>query len=112
MKITKKGNYLIMNGKWYVFNIPIQDGDFNTGDWEMTEVKKPKELNEKINKITEEIFESLDREIIMKDALFDMTPIEIEVIYQKLFKNKRKPKLKMKKHCIQLDVGGIGIPIR
>jgi len=112
MKITKKGSYLIMDGKWYIFNKPIEDGNWNTADWDMTEIKKPKELNEKIERIAKEIFESLDREVVLKDALFAMTPIEIETIYHKLFKNKKPPKPKMHKGCVDLDVGGVKIPIR
>ena len=107
--LQRDGNLLRIGGKWYVFT-PNEDEDFRTGDYELIEVDK-KKIDKQINFITEKLFEHVNKELIMQDALKDMQQDELEKLYNYI-KKKVKLKPKLVKHCVRMDVGKYKIWLR
>ena len=111
-KITleKDGNLIRIGGKWYAFQVN-NDGDFRTGEHVLVEVNK-KEFDKKVNTITNTLFSFIDPKLVLRDALKDMTEPELAHILKYIKKHKGKVKPKIKKHCIQMKIAGVEIPLR
>jgi len=70
-----------------------------------------KRLEERVNHLSKKLLSYVNKEMILKDALFHLTIEEIDNIERAL---KKKPKLKIQQKygCIELKVGKHIIPIR
>ncbi len=108
--IEKDGNLLRIGNKWYRFSIN-DDGDFRTGEHILEEVNK-KKRDKRIEFISKKLFTFVEPELIMKDALKDLAEEELEKLFTYVKKHKDKLKPKIKKHCVQMKVAGVEIPIR
>jgi len=111
--LEKDGNFIRIGKKWFMF-APNLDGDFRTGEHRLVEVNKIA-FDKKVKEITENLFSFVDPKLVMKDALKDLLPEELDKILahiRKRKRKKRKPKVDIVKHCIQMKVAGVEIPIR
>jgi len=111
--IQNDGNYLRVGNKWYGFSTN-DDGNFMTGEHILYEVNK-KKFDKKAEKITDELFSFVDPKLVMKDALKDLLEPELDKIIKYIEKKKKATKSfkpEIRKHCIQMRVGGVDIPIR
>ena len=108
--MEKDGNFIRIGDKWYAF-MTNDDGDFRTGEHTLIEVDKAR-FDRKIEQITAVLFSSIDPKLVMKDALKDLLEDELDKILKYIKKHKGKIQPKIRKHCIQMEVGGVKIPIR
>lgn len=108
--IQKDGNLLKIDGKWYRFGVN-EDSDFATGQYNLEEVDKEK-IDRQTAIITSKLFSFVDPKLVLKDALKDLDDKSLEKLYKYVKNHKGKIKPKIKKHCIQMKVAGVEIPIR
>jgi hypothetical protein len=110
IRIEKDGNFVRIGTKWYAFRAN-DDGDFRTGDHVLVEIDK-KRYDKRVDAITERLFSFVNPKLVMKDALKDMMEEELIQLERHIKKCKGKLKVTTRKHCIQMEVGGVKIPIR
>lgn len=111
IRMEKDGNALRVGNKWYHFALN-NDGDFATGQFTLIEMDK-KKYDRNADYITKRLFSFVDPKLVMRDALKDMTDVQLEKLAAFLRKRKGKiVKPKIRKHCIQMRIGGVEIPIR
>ena len=108
MKIKKKGNYLEINGKLY--RVINSTGKEKFEDMEFEPIKT--DVESLIKKIAKKIKGALNPEEIIENALYDLSEEDIKKLYEKITKQKTKPKMKKEYGCFEMSVGGIKIPIR
>ena len=110
IEIEKDANFLRIGDKWYKF-AANDDDDFRTGQHVLVEVDKER-FDKKVEKITEVLFSSVDPKLVMKDALKDLVEEELDTLLRYIKKHKGKLQPKIRKHCIQMEIAGVKIPIR
>jgi uncharacterized protein YfkK (UPF0435 family) len=108
MKIKKKGNYLEIDGKLY--KVTSSKGKEKFEDMEFEPAKE--NIDKLVSIIAKRLSKSISPEEILKNAMYDMEEEDIRKIYDKITKQKTKPKIKKNYGCLQLNVGGIYIPVR
>jgi hypothetical protein len=110
-KVESKGNFLIIDGYYYVVDEPNDDNDFDTGEWKWRRVDR-KKLDKMVKRIAKKLKTSLDPEIVLRDALVMLPEKDLDRLDKKLFKTIKKPKITVTKHCVLMKVDNIEIPIR
>lgn len=110
VRMEKDGNLLKVGDKWYRFVTNV-DGDFRTGEYLLEEVDKNK-IDKQIETIVEKLFKFIEPKLVLEDALKDLDEKELYKLYKFVLKKGRQLKPKVQKHCINMKVGGVDIPIR
>jgi len=105
-EIDKRKRIIKIGNKYYRL-----EEDLKTGQIKTIPIK-PKRLEKMVNEIADYLISKIDKKEILVDAIYELSLEEIEGIYKRLFKAKRKPKIKKKNGCIELQVGSFWIPIR
>jgi len=108
MKIEKKWNYLVIDGKYF-------DIDYEDGKPIFKEVEK-KKINQKLRKVEEiikELKKGVDVEAILEEKLMsDWNDKILDKLYNLLFKSKKKYKPRTRRgHCVDMKVGRMIIPL-
>jgi hypothetical protein len=109
-KVESKGNYLVIDGDYYVPSLPVEDGSFETGEWKWRKVNF-KKTSRIINRIADKLKCELSPKLVIADALRAVDEETLKRIDKKL-KQKTAPKIKTEKHCVRMDIGGVKLPIR
>jgi hypothetical protein len=110
-KVESKGGFLIIDGDYYTIDTPNEDGNFDTGEMKWKKVDKEK-IEKIVDEIAEKLKDALDPKVVIRDALFDLSTKDLKKLTVKLIKEKAKPRITVKKHCVQMKVGGVKIYIR
>ena len=108
MKIEKKYDYLIINGKYYEWSSKF-------GKPILKEVKESKiKENEKMaEKIAHKLKDNLDAEKLLKEILMkNIYERDLKKLYKLLFQSKRnyKPKTRAD-HCVDMTIGRFILPL-
>lgn len=77
----------------------------------LVEVDK-KEFDRKVSAIADTLFSFVDPKLVLRDALKDMTEPELARILRYIRKHKGKVEPRISKHCIQMRIAGVNIPLR
>jgi len=108
ISIKKIGNFLEIDGKWY---FPKRHSPKDDGKSIIFKEVDKKVLEENMKFLVEKLKPYIDGEMILKDALADMKPFELERLMKALNSGKQ-PKVKKKYGCVELCVNNVTIPIR
>jgi hypothetical protein len=107
-RVEMKGHFLVIDGDYYIAQVN-EDGDFDTGAFKFRRIEREK-IDKMVKTIAEKLKGSLDPEIVLKDALMELPEKDLKKLTLKLVKE--KPKITVRKHCVQMKVGGVKIYIR
>ncbi len=106
MKIEHKDNLLKVEGKYY--RVVDIDGKHT---FEQVNKKKVEKKANLVKKLASKLKDNLDREIVMKEALTNLSLEELERL-DKMVKSERKYKPKTREGaCADMKVGNFIIPI-
>jgi len=109
-KVESRGNYLIIDGDYYVPDKVIEDGSFNTSEikWKQVNMKASEKM---IERIAEKLKNELSPKLVIADALRATDTETLRRLDRKM-KQKTAPKIRTEKHCVRMDIGGVKLPIR
>ena len=108
IKIKKIGNFLELDGKWY---FPKQHDPIDSGKSIIFKEVDKKAVKENIDFLVKTLKPHLDKGMILEDALGELKPRQLEKISNSI-KVGKKPKVKKRYGCVELEVNGIAVPIR
>jgi hypothetical protein len=106
--VKKLGNFLEIDGKWY---FPKMHSKLNKGESLIFKEVDKQSLTGNINFLIKTLMPHLDKKMILRDALREMKPFELEKIADSI-RTGRKPKIRKRYGCVELVVNGTPIMIR
>ena len=105
--VEKKSGFLVIDGEYW--EIADKDGH---PIWIKGDQKKIKKRLKLIDKLASKLKTSLDREKIIREALYALDEADIKKLNKMLFKSKIRYKPRTRQHhCADMKVGNMIIPI-
>lgn len=102
MKIIKEAqsNFLKIGNKYY-----YADGEDKKGNLIFKEIKDKKKFDLLTKKIIPKLKDSVNIDELLAGALGKLSMTDLEGVYDRLYKSKRKAKPKQVRGCLRLKVG-------
>lgn len=109
MEVIKEAqsNFLKVGNKYY-----YADGEDKTGNLVFKEVKDKKKFDLLTKKIIPKLKDAVNIEEFLTGALAKLSMADLEGVYDRLYKSKKKAKPKQTKGCLKLKVGRYSIPLQ
>jgi len=104
-KLDPKRKLIEIDGTWYRTEKDEHDMLI------LTKVDK-KKYDKIIGEVCDEIMSKIDKETILKDALYDLDFETLKGIHTRLLKTKRKPSIKVRDGCLEMKIGKFMLPLR
>jgi uncharacterized protein YeaC (DUF1315 family) len=108
IKMRKIGNYLELNGVWY---FPKQHSSIDSGKSIIFKEVDKNTVKGNIGFLVKTLKPYLDKGMILEDALSELKPFQLDKLSQAINLGK-KPKVKKRYGCVQLEINGTTIDIR
>lgn len=107
IKLSRKYGYLVIDGKFYQEKLKGNESYF-----EEVSTDHINKLESKGAELAARLRENLDREAVLREAIRQLTPKEVNGLYELVFKGKKSyiPKTR-EGHCLDMKVGNFVIPI-
>jgi len=107
IKFEEKYGYLILNGTYYKFK--SKDGKPSIVKADEKKIKKQLDMS---NKIAKKLKDHLDVEAVLVENLMSISYKDVNILFNKLFKSKRKSTIKTREHhCVDMKIGNFILPI-
>lgn len=108
MKVEKIGNFLIIDGEYY---LPVKQ-EYGKDSQKLKFVKVDKKEFKLVKKLAKKLAKNINAEQILIDALAETPPKVLHSIDKTLFKKRVKPKVIQRHGCIDLKIGKEIVAIR
>ena len=108
LRIKKIGNFLEIDNEWY---FPKQHSRIDSGKTVIFKKVDKRAVKENIDFLVKTLKPYVDKGMILEDALSELKPRELVRITESI-KLGKKPKVKQRYGCVNLEVNGVNIDIR